>query len=215
MKTQKFNFNYPVIIGRIIRTITVSISSAILLSLTTVLFRFRFIFHSNDLIDSFYSSLEFLVTTITTLGYGKPLIPVVYVPMIVTLFYQIFGILVYSYIYQKIVVFVQKTRTYQDMRNERFDLLDKWLYNRERFFREVNLRTIFLLLKIKHGFRFIWRQNVRDLYGGTLLRKLSPVLAEKVSEEGTRTIINQFKLFFIHFEPELAKAIVKKLQPVM
>ena len=150
-------------------------------------------------IASYTNSFYFVVTTMTTVGFGDQ-VPTKSIPMIFSFLLELLGIIVYGYSMKKantLINLLQKSNSDNAAEKEDFD---HWISLREKMSRQPTIKTV--VGNIRQYMNFLWRNNVHAVFHADLFRKLTDEYRDKISHSRAENLSKEFSCFFKAFEFE-------------
>ena len=194
----------------------ICVAILILSTLGIVLLQFRFVMdiytRSADSSKAFLGALTYLLTTITTVGYGGEFIPVLLRNKAASLAYFIGGVMFYGYALRQVIFFIQKTRSYVQMKLQRQEDLDAWLVNKERGIM-TNSKYGDVNEKIQKNFSFIWEWDIANMFDHEFMWMIAPSCRKEILEQTLYDLIKKFKTFFSIYDYDDAVILSQKLRP--
>lgn len=160
--------------------------------------------------DAYITSLKFVITTMTTVGYGD-VYPAIWSNMIYTTFLEFGGIILYGFLFQKIMIFINETRNYQAMVAMREEDLDSWLLSRAN--KATSMKYSSVIQKIQFAFIFIWKWDFDNTFENDFYENLDPKIRGEVSEGPLKYILRYFSSFFKNFDYQDAMVLANLLKP--
>ena len=196
------NFLIGRVVGKLIKVIIWGFMGVFILALLIILLGYEFInekFRERPVfLHIFAPAMTFLLTTMTTVGYGD-LYPVLPQNQFYTLFFQLGGIILYGYVFQQVLIFIHKSRGYSQMKMEREENLDSWLIRKEKATKFAN-KYHNVIPKTKIAFEFIWKWDIEGIYNSDFFHQLPPMMRTSLSEEPMNYLMRYFSSFFKIFE---------------
>ena len=211
------NFLIGRVVGKLIKVFLWGLMCLFMLTLLIITIDYEFVtlrYQENPtFFNIFAPSVTYLLTTMTTVGYGD-LVPVKQANQFYTLFFQLGGIILYGYMFQQVLIFIHKSRGYMAMRLERDEDLDSWLIRKEKAAKVAN-KYHNVIPKTKIAFNFIWKWDIEGIYGSDFFLQLPPKLMTTLSEDPMSYLLRYFSSFFKIFEYQDCLNLAYQLQPRM
>jgi hypothetical protein len=159
---------------------------------------------------AYAKSVYFVVTNITTVGYGVDR-PTTERNMLLSNCIQFFGIIFYGYTLQQVLIFIRESQSYSEMKIEREESLDSWLICKER--KSSEYKNITVLKKIQIAFRFYWKWDIESNFEADFFHQLPLKIKDQLAKEPVEFILKYFSAFFKNLEYQDSKVLALCLKP--
>lgn len=153
--------------------------------------------------------MQFITTTITTVGYGENTIsrPV---PQTMTMFLEFAGIVFYGYCFQNMMNILKLSRTFDETIEERDDALDTWILKREKM---ANSHKGFFTKKTKNIFEFAFDYDIPGIFNSEFYNKLPSTYQKEAFHGPSESIKSVFSSFFKLIDEKSTDMIIKHMVP--